>query len=210
MKDACERHKQASSACIIPEILQRLKIPVNIGAKITHCEQTHELQRTGHSVNKPEDFIIRVLCWLLSAVNSCHTNHDEGNSIKQKCSKDTCETGREIFPYIPAMKTKKMFLCRTSEGWSDKALCQKPFWKDKPICSSNNTQGKTSANPKQTNRSQCMSEELNRLWIYLVWLPELFPPYIYIHTHIHACNSFQMVSAGKVLDTKLNWFFWCS
>lgn len=126
MKDACERHKQPSPACIIPEILQRLKIPINVLAKITHCEQTHELQRTGHSINKPEDFIIRLLWWLLIAVNSGHTNPNEANGIKQKCSKDTCETGREAFPYIPARKTERLFFVLQSEGDLIKHFAESP------------------------------------------------------------------------------------
>lgn len=65
----------------------------------------------------------KILSSECSAVNSCHTNHDEGNSIKTKCSKAMCETGREIFPYTPTKKTKKLFLRCTSEGRSDKVLC---------------------------------------------------------------------------------------
>lgn len=158
VKDACERHKQPSPACIIPEILQRLKIPVNVGTKITHCEQTHELQRAGHSINKQEDFISRVLWWLLSAVNSCHTNPNEANSIKQKCSKDTCETGREVFPCIPARKTERLFLCCSQKGDLIKCFAESPSVEISP--SAPETTNKEKQGKPQTNNQPLAHQDV--------------------------------------------------
>lgn len=116
------------------------------------------------AVNKPEDFIIRALWWLLSAVNSCHTNPNEANSIKQKCSKDTCETGREVFPYIPARKTERLFLCCNQKGDLIKCFAESPSAEISP--SAPETMNKEKQGKPQTNKQPLAHQD--------VWVSEEF------------------------------------
>jgi len=191
MKDACERHKQASSVCIILEILQRLKISVNIRANITCCEQTRELQRVGHSVNKPKDTIVRALCWLLSAVNSCLTNRNEGSLIKHKCSKDTCETGREIFPYIPLWRQRSCFCVTHQKDDLIKWFAKSSPGKIRPsapvtIHKENNNKPQTNKQPQSTMHPVRNLKDFS--YIYSDYQNDFPLSYIYIYIFIHACK----------------------
>lgn len=111
----------------------------------------------------------------------------EANSIKQKCSKDACETGREVFQYIPARKTEGLFLCCSQKGDLIKHFAESPSAEISP--SAPETMHEEKQGKPQTNKQPLAHQDVwvrSLDWIYLKLLPELFPIYIYICIFMYA------------------------